>query len=137
MPWEISFPSDLVVHPLYAKAGMHPGHTSHILISPDLSFAVIALACGPNSDAGSLASETERVLTPLFQKRLGEASIQDYAGIYTQNCSSEKCKDNCGEVVVEVDAEIKITKFCDCQGQDLFKKFDKKCEKQECFAKLW
>jgi hypothetical protein len=139
MPWEISLPSDLVVHPLYSKAGMHPGHTSHILISPDLSFAVIAFACGPNSDAGSLAFATERVLTPLFQKRLGEANIKDCAGIYKQKNCSRKCDDNdgCGEIVIEVDAEMKITRFCDCEGNDLFPKFEKNCEKQECFAKLW
>jgi hypothetical protein len=135
MPWEISLPSDLVAHPLYSKAGMHPGHTSHILISPDLSFAVIALACGPNSDAGSLASETERLLTLLFQKQLGEASIKDYAGIYKQKCS-KRC-DGCGEIVIEVDAEIKVTRLCDCDGNDLFARFDRDCEKEECFAKLW
>jgi hypothetical protein len=135
MPWEISLPSDLVAHPLYSKAGMHPGHTSYILISPHLSFAVIALACGPNSDAGSLAIETERLLTPLFQKRLGEATIRDYAGIYQQNCT-KPCP-GCGEMVIEVDAEMKITRLCDCEGEDVFSRFDKKCEKEECFAKLW
>jgi len=135
MPWEISLPSDTVAHPLYGKAGLHPGHTSHLSISPGLAFAVIAFACGPNTNAGELASETERVLTPLFQKVVGEAALKAYAGIYKQKCK-EKC-DGCGEVVIEVDAEIKITKLTDCEGDDLFRKFDVRCRREECFAKLW
>ena len=135
MPWEISLPSDLVPHPLFSKGGSHIGHTSHLLISPDLSFAVMALACGKQTNAGTLATETERVLTPLFQKSLGERTIKEYAGIYQLNCS-KRCHD-CGEIVVEVDAEIKITRMVDCEGIDLFKSFDVRCGREECFAKLW
>lgn len=135
MPWEISLPSDTVAHPLFAKAGGHPGHTSHLLISPDLSFAVIAFACGPNSNARALASETERILTPLMQKAVGEKALKTYAGIYKQKCE-KKC-DGCGEVIIEVDAEMKITSMTDCDRKNLFRKFDVRCEKEECFARLW
>jgi hypothetical protein len=135
MPWEISLPSDTIPHPIFAKAGSHPGHTSHLLISPDLSFAVIAFACGRNTNAGALASETERVLTPLMQKAVGEATLKTYAGIYKQKCD-KKC-DECGEVVIEVDAEMKITRMTDCERNDLFQKFDLNCRHEECFAKLW
>ena len=135
MPWEISLPSDLVPHPLFAKAGSHPAHTSHLLISPYLSFAVIALACGSKTNAGLLASETERILTPLMQKAVGEAALKTYGGIYKQKCD-KKC-DECGEVVIEVDAQMKITRITDCEGNDLFQKFDRRCEKEECHAKLW
>ena len=135
MPWEISLPSDIVSHPLFAKAGSHPGHTSHLVISPDLSFAVIAFACGPRSNAGVLASETERVITPLMQQTLGERAIYAYAGIYQLLCP-EKCL-GCGEIVVEVDSEMQITRAVDCDGKDLFVKFDAACEREECFGKLW
>ena len=136
MPWEISLPSDLVAHPLFSKAGAHPGHTSYLLISPDLSFAVIALSCGPKSDARELAFETERVMTPLMQKTLGERTIKTYAGIYQQQCPKKKCS-GCGEIVLEVDAEMKITRMVDCDGKNLFRKFDATCKDEECFAKLW
>jgi len=136
MPWEISLPSDLVAHPLFSKAGSHPGHTSYLLVSPDLSFAVIALSCGPKSDARDLAFETERVMTPLMQKTQGERTIQMYAGIYQQPCHEKKCP-GCGEIVVEVDAEMKITRMVDCDGKDLFRKLDAACKDEECFAKLW
>lgn len=139
MPWEISLPSDTVAHPLFGKGGSHPGHTSYILISPDLSFAVIALSCGRHSNAGQLASEAERVITPLMQKALGERTIQKYAGIYQIKCPTKKkkkCRD-CGEIVLEVDAEMKITRIRDCDDNDGFEKFDEKCKTEECFAKLW
>jgi hypothetical protein len=135
MPWEISLPSDIIAHPLFSKAGSHPGHTSHLLISPDLSFAVIAFACGPGTNAGSLAFETERVITPLLQQVVGERAMKAYMGIYEQKCPT-KCH-GCGEIIVEVDAEMKITSAIDCDGKDLFQKFNVKCEKEECFAKLW
>jgi hypothetical protein len=135
MPWEISLPSDTVAHPLFGKAGSHPGHKSQLLISPGLSFAVIAFACGPQTNAGELASETERILTPLLQKAVGEATLMVYAGIYKQECN-KKCN-GCGEVIIEVDAEMKITRLTDCDGDDLFGKFDVSCQKEECFAKLW
>src|SRR5271169_306115 len=106
MPWEISLPPDTVAHPLFGKAGGHPGHTSYLLVSPDLSFAVIALACGPRSNAGELAYETERVITPLMQKVLGERALKKYAGIYLVKCPN-KCR-GCGEIVVEVGSEMKI-----------------------------
>ena len=136
MPWEISLPSDLVAHPLFSKAGSHPGHTSYLLVSPELSFAVIAFSCGLNSDARELAFEAERVMTPLMQKTLGERVIQMYAGIYQQQCPKKKCS-GCGEIVVEVDSEMKITRMVDCDGKDLFRKFDTTCMSKECFAKLW
>jgi hypothetical protein len=135
MPWEITLPSDIIAHPLFSKAGSHPGHTSHLLISPDLSFAVIAFACGPRTNAGTLAFEAERVVTPLMQQVVGERAIMAYAGIYQQDCP-KKCSE-CGEIVVEVDAELRITRAMDCDGKDIFSKFDVKCETQECFAKLW
>jgi hypothetical protein len=135
MPWEISLPSDIVAHPLFGKAGSHPGHTSYLLVSPHLSFAVIALACGPQSNAGNLAYTTERVMTHLMQQVLGERTIHKYAGIYLLKCA-KKCRE-CGEIVVEVDSEMKITRMRDCDGNDLFERFDVKCKKEECFAKLW
>ena len=136
MPWEISLPSDKVAHPLFSKGGSHPGHTSHLLVSPDLSFAVIALACGPRSNAPELAFETERILNPLMQKALGKRTMQKYAGIYQQQCPKKKCS-GCGEVVVEVDSEMTITWIRDCDGNDVFRKFHPKCKDEECFAKLW
>ena len=135
MPWEISLPSDTIAHPLFAKAGSHPGHTSHFLISPALSFGVIAFACGPHTNAGELASEAERVITPLMQQVLGERTFETYAGIYNQKCP-KKCN-GCGELVVEVDDQIQITRAVDCDGKDIFRQFNVKCEKEECFAKLW
>jgi len=135
MPWEISLPSDTVAHPLVGKAGAHPGMTSYLLLSPDLNFAVIAFACGPSSDAVSLAFTTERIITPLVQQALGERTIKAYAGIYTQSCS-EKCP-GCGEIVVEVDYEMKITRMVDCSGMDIFSKFKLECRQEECVAKLW
>jgi hypothetical protein len=136
MPWEISLPSDLIAHPLYAKAGAHPGHTSHLLISPDLNFAVIAFACGPSPNAHSLAHETERFVTPLLQKALGERTMEKYAGVYLQECGANRCR-GCGEIVLEVDSEMKITGMRDCNGGDMFETFDMRCKKEECFAKLW
>jgi hypothetical protein len=136
MPWEISLPSDLIAHPLYAKAGRHPGHTSHLLISPDLNLAVIALACGPLPDAHSLAIETERLVTPLLQKTLGERTMEKYAGVYLQECGNKRCR-GCGEIVLEVDSEMKITQVKDCHSGDMFETFDERCKKEECFAKLW
>jgi len=135
MPWEISLPSDIVAHPLFGKAGAHPGHTSYLLVSPHLSFAVIAFACGPQSNAGDLAYTTERVITHLMQQVLGERTMHKYGGIYLLKCP-KKCRE-CGEIVVEVDSEIKITRMRDCDGKDLFERFDVKCKKEECFAKLW
>jgi len=135
MPWEISLPSDTVAHPLFGKAGAHPGMTSYLLLSPDLSFAVLAFASGPHSSANSLAFETERLITPLFQQALGERTIKAYAGIYTQSCP-QRCS-GCGEVVVEVDNEMKITRMVDCAGKDMFVKFEPKCQQEECMAKLW
>jgi hypothetical protein len=135
MPWEISLPADTIAHPLFGKAGEHPGHTSYLLVSPDLSFAVIALACGPHSNAGELAYETERVITPLMQRVLGERTIKKYAGIYLMQCQ-KKCR-GCGEIVVEVDFEMKITRIRDCDGNDGFRRFDQKCKNEECIAKLW
>ena len=38
---------------------------------------------------------------------------------------------------MEVDAEMKITRMRDCEGEDIFSKFDAKCEKGGCSAKLW
>jgi len=135
MPWEISLPSDTVTHPLYSKAGMHPGHTSHLLLSPELSFGVIALACGPATNAGALAFATERILTPLFLQTLGEANMRMYAGIYRMDCPHNESGK--GEVIIEVDSQIKITRLRDCDGQPIFSKIDTRCEDGECFAKLW
>ena len=39
--------------------------------------------------------------------------------------------------MVEVDAEMKITRMVDCDGKDLFRKLDAACKDEECFAKLW
>lgn len=135
MPWEISLSSDTVAHPLFCKAGAHPGMTSYLLLSPSLSFAVIAFASGPHPNANSLAFETERLITPLLQQALGERTIKAYAGIYTQQCP-QRCS-GCGEVVVEVDNEMKITRMVDCSGKDMFVNFEPKCTQQECMAKLW
>jgi len=136
MPWEISLPSDIVAHPLFSKAGSHPGHTSYLLISPDLQFAVIALACGPRPNAHALALETERLVTPLMQKVLGERTLEKYGGVYLQDCPGKRCR-GCGEVVLEVDSEMKITRVRDCDGSDVFELFDLRCRNEECFAKLW
>ena len=76
MPWEIYLPSNKVAHPLYTKSGGLPGHTSQLVVSPDLSFAIIAFACGARPDARALASETERVITPLMQEVLQEKHDQ-------------------------------------------------------------
>jgi len=109
--------------------------TSYLVVSPDLSFAVIAFACGPQSNAGSLAFETVRLVTPLLQQALGERTIEAYAGIYKQDCP-QKCSD-CGEIVVEVDNEMKITRMVDCNGKDMFDRFEPRCSQEECMAKLW
>src|SRR5271156_2853493 len=114
MPWEITLPSDEIAQPLFAKAGSHPGHTSELIVSPHLAFAVIAFACGPRSNARQLAFEAERVITPVLQQALGERGMEEYVGIYRLNCSSEKRCNDCGEISVEVDSEIKITRFIDC-----------------------
>ena len=135
MPWEITLPSYTVTHPLFGKAGVHPGMTSYLLVSPELSFAVLAFACGPGSSASSLAFETVRVIAPLMQQALGERTLKDYAGIYTQHCP-QRCS-GCGEIVVEVDNEMKITRMVDCNGKDMFSKFDPRCQQEECMAKLW
>jgi len=136
MPWEITLPTDEIAQPLYAKAGSHPGHTSELIVSPHLAFAVIAFACGPHPNARSLAFEAERVITPVLQQALGERGMEEYVGIYRLNCSDKRCN-GCGEISVEVDSEIKITRFIDCEGNDGFKKFDAKCDTEECIAKLW
>ena len=135
MPWEIYLASDVVPHTLYTKSGGLPGHTSQLLISPDLSFAIIAFACGLLPNAGLLASETERIITPVMQRALGKRVIDAYAGIYKQNCQ-KRCH-GCGEIVVEVDSEVKLTRMVDCDGHDIFGKFDERCKRQGCFAKLW
>jgi hypothetical protein len=135
MPWEIMLASDTITHTLYTKSGDLPGHSSNLLVSPDLSFAVIAFSCGKESKAGDLALETERVISPFMQQALGKKTIEAYAGIYQLNCS-KKCN-GCGEIVIEIDMEMKITRMVDCDGTDIFTKFDAKCKKQECFAKLW
>jgi len=137
MPWEISLPSDTVAHPLYTKSGGLPGHTSLLLISPHLSYAVIAFACGPATNAPSLAFETERVITPLMQQVVGERVLEEYGGIYKSNCSRTECDKGCGEIIIEVSSEMKITQFTDCDGNDIFGLFKPECIKKECFAKLW
>jgi len=136
MPWEISLPSDIIAHPLFSKAGAHPGHTSYLLISPDLQFAMIALACGPRPNAHALALETERLVMPLMQQILGERTLEKYGGVYLQECPGKRCR-GCGEIVLEVDSEMKITRARDCDGSDVFELFDLQCRKEECFAKLW
>jgi hypothetical protein len=133
MPWEISLPSESVAHQLYSKAGAHRGHTSHLLLSPELSFAVIAFACGPSSNADALSLETERIVRPLLLQTLGEANMRSYAGIYRLPCEEQ---DN-GEVIVEVDSQITITSLRDCAGKDIFQKIDSRCTNHACYAKLW
>lgn len=135
MPWEISLPSDTIPHPLYSKAGSHPGHTSELVLSPDLSFGIVALACGADTNAGLLAFETERIVTPLLQYVVGEASLRMYAGIYRMQCPHDE--PDKGEVVIEAASQIKITRLRDCDGRDGFARIDHRCESTECFAKLW
>jgi hypothetical protein len=135
MPWEISLSSDKVAHTLYTKSGGLPGHTSQLVVSPDLSFAIVAFACGAHPDARALASETESVITPLIQKALREKTREEYAGVYKQNCT-KKCS-GCGEIVVEVDSEMKITRMRDCEGEDILSRFGASCKKEECLVKLW
>ena len=135
MPWEILLASDTVPHSLYTKGGYLPGHASELLISPNLLFGVVAFTCGAPITAPFLAMEAEKVITPLIQQTLGERTIEAYAGIYQQKCF--KRRPGNGEIVVEVDADITITRMVDCDGNDMFKLFNVRCWNEECFARLW
>jgi len=135
MPWEIFLASDTIAHTLYSKAGNLPGHSSQLIVSPNLSFGVIAFTCGAASTAMSLAMEAEKVITPLMQQVLGDRVLEAYAGIYQQKCF--KRRPGNGEIVIEVDIDVMITRMVDCDGNDLFKMFDGRCWNEECFAKLW
>lgn len=72
-----------------------------------------------------------------MQKVLGERTIAKYGGVYLMECGGKKRCRGCGEIVLEVDSEMKITQMKDCDGNDVFKLFDLRCWKEECFAKLW